>query len=98
MAALQSLISPWKRKWEKKKKKKLLQQGVFVFWSPIQVLTPPPHPKHGLTLLGGQRICPCGIQYAECILLNFQDEKKFQKEKKTSVNGWENREQKIRGI
>ena len=80
MAALQSLISPWKRKWEKKEEKKVITtRGIRI------LVTHPstnPHPEQGLTLLGGQRICPCGIQYAERILLNFQDEKKFQKEKK----------------
>ena len=40
MAVLQSLISPWKRKGEKRKKK-LLQHGVFVFGHPSKYY---PHP------------------------------------------------------
>ena len=40
MAVLHSLISPWKRKGKKRKKKVITTRGIRI-WSPIQVLSPP---------------------------------------------------------
>jgi len=51
--------------------------------------------EQGLTLLSGRNML---LSYAEHTSLNFQGEKKYQKEKKISEIGWESKEQKIRGI
>jgi len=53
MAVLQSLISPWKMKGEKREKIKLLQHGVFEFGHRYPSTNPA---EHGLTLLSGRNM------------------------------------------